>query len=60
LFIKNNVKIEYQNYTPTFYKQRLSNSFIPHLSIIDMLVNVGPECMKIISESDASITSLTN
>ena len=60
LFIKNNIKIEYQNYTPKFYKQRLSNSFIPHLSIIDMLVNVGPECMKIISESDASITSLTN
>lgn len=60
LFVKNNIKLEYQNYVPKSYTQHLSDSFIPHLSIIDMLANIGPECMKIISESDTSLTSLTS
>ena len=60
LFGKNNIKLEYQNYTAKPYPQRLSDSFVPDLSIIDMLVNVGPDCMKVISENDMSIVSLTN
>ncbi|HLX52735.1 MAG TPA: WbqC family protein, partial [Aquella sp.] len=55
LFAKNNVKLEYQNYSAKPYQQRLSDSFIPDLSIIDMMFNVGPECMKIISKSDVSL-----
>ena len=60
LFGKNNVKLEYQNYVAKPYTQRLSDSFVPDLSIIDMLVNVGPDCMKVISENDMSIVSLTS
>lgn len=60
LFGKNNVKLEYQNYVAKPYLQRLSDSFVPDLSIIDMLVNIGPDCMKVISENDMSIVSLTS
>lgn len=59
VFEKNNVALEYQNYVAKPYPQRLSNSFVPDLSIIDMLVNIGPNCMKVISENDTSVVSLT-
>lgn len=59
LFEKNNVTLEYQNYVAKPYPQRLSDSFVPDLSIIDMLVNIGPNCMKVILENDTSIVSLT-
>lgn len=58
LFRKNNIALEYQNYTAKPYSQRLSDSFIPDLSIIDMLVNVGPECVQVISESDVSLAPI--
>jgi hypothetical protein len=45
LFEKNNLKLEHQNYTVVPYQQRLSESFVPDLSIIDMLVNIGPNSM---------------
>lgn len=60
LFAKNNIKLEYQNYAAKPYPQRLTDSFVPDLSIIDMLVNVGHECMKVISESDVSIAPIVN
>lgn len=49
LFEKNNIRLEYQNYSPQPYPQHLSSSFIPDLSIIDMLVNVGPDSLKLIT-----------
>jgi WbqC-like protein family len=36
------INLEYQNYTPAAYPQRLAKQFVPNLSIIDMLANVGP------------------
>ena len=60
LFAKNNIRLEYQNYAAKPYAQRLSNSFVPDLSIIDMLVNVGPESIKIISESDVSLAPIAS
>lgn len=48
LFKKNNLKVEYQNYTQTPYRQHLSEYFIPELSIIDMLFNVGSDSLKLI------------
>ena len=60
LFGKNNIRLEYQNYTAKPYPQRLAYSFTPDLSIIDMLVNVGPDCMKVISDSDVSIAPIVN
>lgn len=49
LFEKNNLKVEYQNYVQTPYKQHLSEYFVPDLSIIDMLFNVGPNSLKLIT-----------
>lgn len=40
LFECNNIQLEYQNYTPVKYKQ-LWGSFIPNLSAIDALFNLG-------------------
>ncbi len=49
LFEKNGLKLEYQNYVPSPYRQRLSKSFIPDLSVLDLLFNAGPESGKIIA-----------
>jgi hypothetical protein len=46
-FSRNGLRVVYQNYHPFPYRQRFTESFVPDLSIIDMLSNVGPECMKI-------------
>ena len=49
LFLQNNMKIEYQNYQSTQYTQRFTDVFVSDLSIIDMLTNVGPDCLKLIT-----------
>jgi len=54
LFEKNNLRLEYQNYLPQRYPQNLSKSFIPDLSILDMLVNVGPDSLKLITTGSQS------
>jgi hypothetical protein len=46
-FTKNGLRVVYQNYRPSPYKQRFTESFVPDLSIIDMLSNVGPDCMRL-------------
>lgn len=43
LFKQNEIELKYQNYTPKQYDQILSREFIPNLSIIDMLSNIGHE-----------------
>ena len=43
LFKQNEIELKYQNYTPKQYNQILSREFIPNLSIIDMLSNIGHE-----------------
>ena len=60
LFGKHNIKLEYQNYLPTPYAQRLAKSFIPHLSILDLLVNVGPGSHDLITEGGKNIVTLNN
>lgn len=47
LFEKNNITLEFQNYIAKKYKQ-LYRDFIPNLSVIDMLFNVGDEAKKLI------------
>ena len=42
LFQRNGLTLEYQAYAASPYPQRLSSSFVPDLSIIDMLANLGP------------------
>jgi WbqC-like protein family len=43
LFERNGLKLEYQDYHAVPYPQRLTGQFIPDLSILDMLANVGPK-----------------
>jgi hypothetical protein len=56
LFEKNGLKLEYQRYTALPYPQRHSKSFVPDLSVIDMLANLGPGCMKFIVSSSQPAT----
>jgi hypothetical protein len=48
LFDRSNLRLEYQSYLPTPYPQRFSDVFVPNLSIIDMLSNVGPGSARLI------------
>ena len=41
LFSQKNIKLEYQNYTPHPYEQIHSTTFVPNLSILDLLFNMG-------------------
>ena len=51
-FEKNKIILKYQNYNPIRYPQRMSKSFIPNLSILDLLANVGSESGKLLKESN--------
>lgn len=53
LFQRNGVRLEYQNYVQRPYPQRFSDVFVPDLSIIDMLCNIGPRSMKQIAGDEA-------
>ena len=48
LFESNNLKLEYQDYLHPIYPQRMSQEFIPDLSIIDMMFNIGSDSSKLI------------
>jgi len=52
LFEKEGITLEYQNYTSVEYKQRNSESFIPDLSILDLLFNCGENSMEIIRQTN--------
>ena len=57
LFERNGLNLQYQSYSPAYYQQHLSKEFIPDLSIIDMLANVGPESIRLITqESEQFVT----
>ena len=49
VFIKNFRNLEYQKFSHPIYSQHFSNSFIPNLSIIDALANLGPKTMKVLT-----------
>ena len=49
-FQKNKIELIFQKYKPVSYKQRFTQEFIPDLSIIDMLSNLGPESSKYVLE----------
>lgn len=51
-FDDHKIKLNYQSFTPTIYPQReCSKGFISHLSILDMLFNIGKQSYDIIRES---------
>ncbi len=49
LFERNGLTVQYQTYTPTLYSQHLSKTFVPNLSIIDLLANLGPDTMQVVT-----------
>jgi len=49
LFENNKIILKYQNYNPITYPQHLSKTFIPNLSIIDLLANTGTESGKLLN-----------
>jgi hypothetical protein len=51
LFEKNNINIIHQDYKSVIYEQNFSESFIPDLSIIDLLFNLGPDSLDCIKKS---------
>jgi hypothetical protein len=51
LFEKSGVKLLYQAYSATPYPQRFSETFVPNLSILDMLANVGPDSSGLIERA---------
>lgn len=58
LFEKNNIKLVYQNYMHEAYAQHLSQSFVPDLSIIDTLANLGPDTLQlIVNQNKCTITA---
>ena len=58
LFERNNIKVVFQNYVPVVYLQRLSSTFIPNLSVIDLISNVGPESANLIrNQSSIPVTA---
>ncbi|HVZ62355.1 MAG TPA: WbqC family protein [Candidatus Nitrosotalea sp.] len=52
MFKKNEIKLVYQKFIHPVYPQRFVKEFIPDLSIIDMLFNVGSRTMKMIKEAN--------
>ncbi|MBF0127493.1 MAG: WbqC family protein [Magnetococcales bacterium] len=50
LFAQHNVVVEWQNYQHPIYPQ-LHGNFIPYLSAMDLLFNVGPQSLSILTSS---------
>ena len=46
LFDSNNIEISFQNYSPITYTQHNSKHFIENLSILDLLMNMGPKSLE--------------
>lgn len=54
LFSKSEIKVLFQNHIPKVYMQQRTNEFIPYLSALDVLLNVGAEGFNDIIEGTLS------
>lgn len=54
-FERQGIKLIYQEYVPVPYRQRFTGTFVPDLSIIDMLFDVGPETLRLIQTGSATV-----
>lgn len=52
IFLKNNIKVKYHQFNHPIYQQRFG-SFLSHLSVIDLLFNVGAYSMDVINTGSA-------
>jgi hypothetical protein len=48
LFEQEGIRLVYQEYSPTPYHQRFTSTFVPDMSIVDMLFNVGPDAARLV------------
>jgi len=55
LFMKNEIKLLFQNYSCVKYQQHQSATFVPDLSIIDLLANVGPNSLSLLRRMNRKI-----
>lgn len=46
LFPGSNVKLEFQDFNPKYYPQLGAKEFVSHLSIVDIMANIGPQATK--------------
>lgn len=51
LFYQNKIKLSFQSYNPIPYPQFNSKQFIPNLSIIDLLMNMGSKSLEVLKNS---------
>ena len=51
IFEQNKIKVEYQKYDPIIYPQKYAKSFVPNLSTLDLLFNMGSDSKKLITKS---------
>jgi WbqC-like protein len=51
IFARAGVGLEYQEYTPVEYPQRFSRQFVPNLSVVDLLFNLGPDSVRVLKDS---------
>ena len=51
IFEQSKIKVEYQKYDPIIYQQKYAKSFVPNLSILDLLFNMGSDSKKLITKS---------
>jgi hypothetical protein len=56
LFSSSGIRLVYQGYAPKPYPQRFVTRFVPDLSVLDMLFNLGPECGKAVADSCEALT----
>ena len=50
IFEQNKIKVEYQKYDPIIYPQKYAKSFVPNLSILDLLFNMGSDSKKFLTK----------
>jgi hypothetical protein len=54
-FENEGIRLVYQEYAPIPYRQRFTKTFVPDLSIVDMLFNLGPDASRLVRESNGGV-----
>jgi hypothetical protein len=54
-FENEGITLVYQDYAPIPYRQRFTKTFVPDLSIVDMLFNLGPDASRHVRESNGGV-----
>jgi WbqC-like protein len=55
LFENEGIRLVYQEYASVPYRQRFTKTFVPDLSILDMLFNIGPYASRLIRGAEGDV-----